>query len=84
MIDHACTEWSFFYIKGRQMTAQGIDSLSDDGERFFARPAKETLQIDITPTRHQRGYGAIATEQLDRSKPSDLKETFDMGLHVPA
>ncbi len=30
------------------------------------------------------GYGAVATEQLDPTKPSDLKETFDMGLHLPA
>ncbi|MFD2882670.1 hypothetical protein ACFS4T_04505 [Pseudomonas lini] len=25
----------------------------------------------------------MATEQLDPSKPCDLKETFDMGLHLP-
>jgi hypothetical protein len=53
-------------------------------QRFFAQPAAEKLKIDITQTRHHRGYGAIATEQLDPSKPSDLKETFDMGLHLPA
>ncbi|HAW23121.1 MAG TPA: 2OG-Fe(II) oxygenase, partial [Pseudomonas sp.] len=37
-----------------------------------------------TKSRHHRGYGAIATEQLDPGKPSDLKETFDMGFHMPA
>ena len=51
---------------------------------FFARPDAEKLHIDITQTQHHRGYGAIATEQLDPSRPSDLKETFDMGLHLPA
>lgn len=44
----------------------------------------EKLKIDITQSRHHRGYGAIATEQLDPDLPSDLKETFDMGLHLPA
>ncbi len=51
---------------------------------FFARDAAEKLRIDITQSTHHRGYGAIATEQLDPSLPSDLKETFDMGLHLDA
>nr|BFE91707.1 hypothetical protein GCM10020185_22430 [Pseudomonas brassicacearum subsp. brassicacearum] len=57
------------------------------GQRpLLLRPARrrKKLKIDITQTRHHRGYGAVATEQLDPTKPSDLKETFDMGLHLPA
>jgi isopenicillin N synthase-like dioxygenase len=83
-IDQACREWGFFYIKGHPISAQRISALLDHAQRFFALPAAEKLQIDITQTRHHRGYGAIATEQLDPDKPSDLKETFDMGLHLPA
>ena len=83
-IDHACREWGFFYIKGHPISAARIDAVLDHAQRFFALPAAEKLKIDITQTRHHRGYGAIATEQLDPSKPSDLKETFDMGLHLPA
>ncbi|MBC3779693.1 2-oxoglutarate and iron-dependent oxygenase domain-containing protein [Pseudomonas sp. SWRI99] len=83
-IDQACREWGFFYIKGHPISAQRIDALLDHAQRFFALPAAEKLKIDITQTRHHRGYGAIATEQLDPDKPSDLKETFDMGLHLPA
>ncbi|WP_223515464.1 isopenicillin N synthase family dioxygenase [Pseudomonas sp. GL-R-26] len=83
-IDLACREWGFFYIKGHPISAARIDALLDHAKRFFAQPTVEKLKIDITQTRHHRGYGAIATEQLDPSKPSDLKETFDMGLHLPA
>ena len=83
-IDMACREWGFFYIKGHPISPQRIDAILDQTQRFFALPAAEKLKIDITQTRHHRGYGAIATEQLDPSKPSDLKETFDMGLHLPA
>ena len=83
-IDLACREWGFFYIKGHPISAQRIDTVLDQTQRFFALPTAEKLKIDITQTRHHRGYGAIATEQLDPSKPSDLKETFDMGLHLPA
>lgn len=82
-IDHACREWGFFYIKGHPISAQRISAVLGQAQRFFALPTAEKLKIDITQTRHHRGYGAIATEQLDPSKPSDLKETFDMGLHLP-
>ncbi|AQZ32399.1 2OG-Fe(II) oxygenase [Pseudomonas sp. LPH1] len=83
-IDRACRDWGFFYIVGHPISAERIDALLSVAKTFFALPAKEKLRIDITQTAHHRGYGAIATEQLDPSKPSDLKETFDMGFHMPA
>ena len=83
-IDAACREWGFFYITGHAISPVRIKSLLDAAKAFFALPDAEKLKIDITQTRHHRGYGAIATEQLDPSKPSDLKETFDMGFHMAA
>jgi len=83
-IDHACRQWGFFYIKGHPISPARIAQVLDNAQRFFALPVEEKLNIDITQTRHHRGYGAVATEQLDPAKPSDLKETFDMGLHLPA
>ena len=80
-IDNACREWGFFYITGHPISPARIDELLNAAKTFFALPAAEKLKIDITQTTHHRGYGAIATEQLDPSKPSDLKETFDMGFH---
>lgn len=82
-IDRACREWGFFYIKGHPIKAERIDELSGHAQRFFALPAAEKLEIDITKSQHHRGYGAVATEQLDPSQPCDLKETFDMGFHMP-
>ncbi|WP_416422280.1 2-oxoglutarate and iron-dependent oxygenase domain-containing protein [Pseudomonas sp. App30] len=83
-IDRACRQWGFFYIKGHPISPQRIEALQQAAKTFFAQPLADKLGIDITQTRHHRGYGAIATEQLDPSLPSDLKETFDMGLHLPA
>lgn len=83
-IDRACRQWGFFYIKGHPITPARIAEVLGSAQRFFALPVEEKLKIDITQTRHHRGYGAVATEQLDPTKPSDLKETFDMGLHLPA
>ncbi|WP_426117682.1 isopenicillin N synthase family dioxygenase [Pseudomonas sp. DSP3-2-2] len=83
-IDQACREWGFFYIKGHPISAERIEQVVGSAQQFFALPQAEKLKIDITQTRHHRGYGAIATEQLDPNLPSDLKETFDMGFHLPA
>lgn len=83
-IDHACRAWGFYYIKGHPIAPSRIAELKAAAVDFFARPDEQKLQIDITRSTHHRGYGAIATEQLDPTKPSDLKETFDMGLHLPA
>jgi isopenicillin N synthase-like dioxygenase len=83
-IDSACREWGFFYIKGHPISTERIDQVIDSAKRFFSSPLQEKLAIDITQSAHHRGYGAIATEQLDPNLPSDLKETFDMGLHLPA
>ncbi|MCG6541865.1 2OG-Fe(II) oxygenase [Pseudomonas sp. KSR10] len=83
-IDAACRDWGFFYIRNHPIDAARICELKARAQSFFALPEAEKLAIDITKSRHHRGYGAIATEQLDPSKPSDLKETFDMGFHMPA
>jgi isopenicillin N synthase-like dioxygenase len=83
-IDQACRQWGFFYIKGHPISPERIAQVQAMAKAFFALEPDEKLKIDITQTRHHRGYGAIATEQLDPALPSDLKETFDMGLHLPA
>ena len=83
-IDRACREKGFFYIKGHPISPQRIAALTQAAKSFFALPLAQKLEIDITQSQHHRGYGAIATEQLDPTLPSDLKETFDMGLHLSA
>lgn len=83
-IDQACREWGFFYIAGHPLPAARFEALLAAAREFFALPVEEKLKIDITRSRNHRGYGAIATEQLDPALPSDFKETFDMALHLPA
>ncbi|WAG78432.1 2OG-Fe(II) oxygenase [Metapseudomonas furukawaii] len=83
-IDAACRDRSFFYITGHPIDPARFKDLLDAAKTFFALPEAEKLKIDITRTAHHRGYGAIATEQLDPNQPSDLKETFDMGFHLAA
>ena len=44
----------------------------------------EKQQIAISLSNNHRGYGETAAEQLDPSQPGDWKESFDMGLNLPA
>lgn len=64
-IDQACREWGFFYITGHPLPAARFEALLAAAREFFALPVEEKLKIDITRSRNHRGYGAIATEQLD-------------------
>lgn len=82
-IDQACRTWGFFYIEGHPISAERLEALAEHAKHFFALSREEKLQIDITRSQHHRGYGSIATEQLDPTLPADLKETFDMGFHMP-
>lgn len=83
-IDDACRTWGFFYIVGHRITEKRIEELKEMGGRLFSLPMEEKLKIDITKSAHHRGYGGLAAEQLDPSRPQDWKETFDMGFHLPS
>jgi isopenicillin N synthase-like dioxygenase len=72
-----------FYIKGHPISAARIDAVLDSASvSSLNLPPKSSRSTSPRPA--TIADGAIATEQLDPSKPSDLKETFDMGLHLPA
>lgn len=84
-IDKACREVGFFYIKNHSISAEELDKVNALARQFFAEPVEEKLKIDLTKSNGQhRGYGGVAAEQLDPSMPNDFKETFDMGLDLPA
>jgi len=81
-IDLACQQSGFFYVTGHGMPQQQIDQVLALAEQFFALPSEQKLNIDITATRHHRGYGTFGTEQLDPERPGDFKETFDMARNL--
>lgn len=83
-IDKACQNSGFFYVTGHPISAQRMQEIQDLSKQFFALPAKEKQKISIKHSANHRGYGETAAEQLDPTKPGDWKETFDMGLNLPA
>ncbi len=83
-IDTACRQSGFFYIQGHPISKQRIQEMRELSQAFFALPEAEKLKIDITRSANHRGYGRMKAEQLDPERPGDIKETFDMGLNLPA
>ncbi|WP_221796761.1 isopenicillin N synthase family dioxygenase [Oceanobacter mangrovi] len=83
-IDGACQQSGFFYITGHPIPAERMAEMRQLAEQFFALPMEEKLSINIKNSANHRGYGEVSAEQLDPSKPGDCKESFDMGLNLPA
>ncbi|CBZ24009.1 oxidase-like protein [Leishmania mexicana MHOM/GT/2001/U1103] len=82
-IDDACRTWGFFYITGHNIPKDRVEQLTGMAKKFFALPQEEKLRINIEKTSGYHGYSTFGAEQLDSSKPSDWKEAFDMGFHMP-
>ena len=83
-IDHACQHSGFFYIKGHPISSERMRTIRTLAEQFFALPMDQKQAISISHSSNHRGYGETAAEQLDPSAPADWKESFDMGLNLPA
>lgn len=81
-IDEACRLSGFFYITGHDIAASDMDAVWAQTEAFFALPMAEKLKIDIRKSPNHRGYSPLAEEALQKNKPGDLKETFNMGLDL--
>lgn len=81
-IDHACREIGFLAITGHGISKAQLDNMFDLSQRFFAQPMSDKQSIEINNSSNHRGWGSHGAEQLDPSKPTDWKETFDMALDI--
>ncbi|CAD2213426.1 non-haem dioxygenase in morphine synthesis N-terminal/2OG-Fe(II) oxygenase superfamily, putative [Angomonas deanei] len=77
-LDNACRTWGFFYIVGHGIPKERMEALTQMARTFFAQSMEDKLKIDITQSKHHRGYGAFTAEQVDPDMPYDYKEVFDM------
>ncbi|WP_421981946.1 isopenicillin N synthase family dioxygenase [Roseibium sp.] len=81
-IGHAAREIGFFYVRNHGVDAALIDRTFRAAHQLFGEPldAKMALTKDFFKT--NRGYVPMKGENLDPSKPSDLKEAFNIGLDL--
>lgn len=81
-IGQACRDIGFFYVTGHGVERALMEAAFGAARDFFALPLAAKNAISIHKSPHNRGYVAFGGESLDPSKPSDLKEAFNMGLDL--
>lgn len=81
-LGRAARDIGFFYVTNHGVDPGLIDATFGAARELFAQPldAKTTLSKDFFKT--NRGYVPMKGEHLDPSKPSDLKEAFNIGLDL--
>jgi isopenicillin N synthase-like dioxygenase len=82
-IGTACREVGFFYVRNHGIPQELIDRVFAASKGFFALPVESKNELSIAKSKHNRGYAGISSEKLD-SKHADLKEAFNVGLHLDA
>lgn len=74
-IIHAAENVGFCYVKNFGMSPDFLDAAFAVSKAFFSDPARASIPYAVE---HNHGYGGMAGEALDPSKPADLKETLTM------
>jgi len=83
-LGRAAREIGFFYVKNHGVDQALIDRTFEAAHRFFDQPLDEKMKLTKDFFKTNRGYVPMEGESLDPSKPSDLKEAFNIGLDLAA
>ncbi|XBI12396.1 homoarginine-6-hydroxylase 2-ODD-233 [Aegilops tauschii subsp. strangulata] len=75
MLDDACREAGFFYVKGHGISEPLMTEVRDVTRKFFQLPREEKLKIKMTPQSGYRGYQRVG-ENVTKGKP-DMHEAID-------
>jgi isopenicillin N synthase-like dioxygenase len=81
-IGAACRGVGFFYIIGHRISEVLLENVFAASADFFAQPLSEKQKVLYSSQSGNRGYVPMKGEALDPSKPSDLKEAFNIGFDV--
>jgi isopenicillin N synthase-like dioxygenase len=81
-IGDACRGIGFFYIVGHGISEVLLQKVFKASATFFAQPLTEKQKVLYSAQSGNRGYVPMKGEALDPSKPSDLKEAFNIGFDV--
>jgi isopenicillin N synthase-like dioxygenase len=76
----ACSEHGFFYVSGHGMPQAVLDETFALAHRFFALPEADKARWHIDQSPIKRGFDPIGWQVLDPGMPTDLKESFYLGV----
>ncbi|ADZ70395.1 isopenicillin N synthase family dioxygenase [Polymorphum gilvum] len=83
-LGHAARDIGFFYVTGHGIDPALIEATFAAARTLFAQPLETKMELTRDFFRTNRGYVPMKGENLDPSKPSDLKEAFNIGLDLRA
>ncbi|SEF62805.1 isopenicillin N synthase family dioxygenase [Marinobacterium lutimaris] len=81
-LGRACREVGFFYVIDHGIPQPVIDRVFSDARRFFDLPLAQKEALSIKRSAHNRGYVAMADEQLNPAAGADMKEAFNIGVEL--
>lgn len=82
-LGHACREIGFFYVVDHGVPAALREAVFAQSRRFFDLPEAGKQALSIKQSPHNRGYIALADEQLNPEQGADRKEAFNIGTDLP-
>ena len=84
-IGRAARDVGFFYVINHGVEQNIGENALNQTRRFFDLPLEEKNSYPIADTfPHQRGYVPVFGEELGMDDTVDLKESFDLGIDLPA
>lgn len=78
-IYQACHEIGFMYLKNSGISIDLVKQVLIQSKYFFNLPLEVKQQQAWSNEFSNQGYVGIERERLDRNKPGDLKEAFNIG-----
>lgn len=85
VIGRAARDVGFFYIVNHGVDGVVVDAALHQAKQFFNLPLEEKNKYPIADSfPHQRGYVPVFGEELGMDETVDLKESFDLGVDLPA
>lgn len=81
-IGAACRGIGFFCITGHGIPSEAMDKVFAGSAEFFRAPAAIKDAVSFSGAGGNRGFIRLGEERLDLSKPSDVKEAFNIGLEL--
>lgn len=81
-LGRACREVGFFYVAGHGIPPELRARVFDTSRAFFSGPPSIKEPAAFSGPSGNRGYIRLGGEALDPTRPSDLKEAFNIGLEL--
>jgi isopenicillin N synthase-like dioxygenase len=81
-IGQACRDTGFFYIINHGVSLSLVKDMFDASAALFRAPPEIKEEVAYAGASANRGYITVAGERLERGRPPDLKESFNVGLEL--